>query len=47
MLSAVSEDNEFSAFISPELKPALIRSIFSAYYNPQFEKEVIFGTNCL
>jgi sulfotransferase len=29
MLEAMSEDNEFSTFISPEQKRALIMSIFS------------------
>ena len=47
MLEAMSEDNEFSAFISPEQKRALILSIFSAYYQPQADKEVIFDTNRL
>lgn len=47
MLEAMSEDNEFSAFISPEQKRALIASIFSAYCHPQAEKEVIFDTNRL
>jgi Sulfotransferase domain. len=47
MLEAMSEDNEFSVFISPEQKRALILSIFSAYYHPQVEKEVIFDTNRL
>jgi len=45
MLEAMSEDNEFSVFISSEQKRALIMSIFSAYYHPQAEKEVIFDTN--
>ncbi|MEG5031534.1 sulfotransferase [Microcoleus sp. AT3-D2] len=47
MLEAMSEDNEFSAFISPEQKRALIISIFSAYYHPQADKEIIFDTNRL
>ena len=47
MLEAMSEDNEFSVFISSEQKRALIMSIFSAYYHPQAEKEVIFDTNRL
>ena len=47
MLEAMSEDNEFSAFISPEQKRALIMGIFSAYYQPQADKEVIFDTNRL
>ena len=44
---AMSEDNEFSAFISPEQKLAWIASIFSAYYHPQADKEIIFDTNRL
>jgi len=47
ILEAMSEDNEFSVFISPEQKRALILSIFSAYYHPQSDKEVIFDTNRL
>lgn len=47
MLEAMSEDNEFSVFISPEQKRVLILSIFSAYYHPQVEKEIIFDTNRL
>jgi hypothetical protein len=48
MLEAMSEDNEFSAFISPVAqKRALILSIFSAYYHRQADKEIIFDTNRL
>ncbi|MEG4407540.1 sulfotransferase [Microcoleus sp. MON2_D5] len=47
MLEAMSENNEFSVFISSEQKRVLIMSIFSAYYHPQAEKEVIFDTNRL
>jgi sulfotransferase len=47
MLEAMSEDNEFSAFISKEQKRTLIASIFSAYYSPQADKQVIFDTNRL
>ncbi len=47
MWEAMSEDNEFSVFISPEQKRARIRSIFSAYYHPQADKEIIFDTNRL
>jgi len=47
MLEAMSEDNEFSVFITPEQKRALILSIFSAYYHPQADKEIIFDTNRL
>jgi len=47
MLEAMSEDNEFSVFISDEQKRALILSIFSAYYHPQTDKEVLFDTNRL
>ena len=47
MLEAMNEDNEFSRFISPEQKRALILSIFSVYYHPQVDKEIVFGTNRL
>jgi sulfotransferase len=46
MLSAMSQDNDCSVFISPEQKRALIMSIFSAYYR-QAEKEAMFDTNHL
>jgi len=45
MLEAMSEDNEFSVFISDARKRSLILSIFSAYYHPQADKEVLFDTN--
>jgi sulfotransferase len=45
MWEAKSEDNEFSVFIYPEQKRARILSIFSAYYHPQADKEIIFDTN--
>ncbi|AVH67138.1 sulfotransferase family protein [Nostoc sp. 'Peltigera membranacea cyanobiont' N6] len=47
MLEAMSEDNEFSVFITPEQKRALTLTIFSTFYEPQAEKEVIFDTNRL
>jgi sulfotransferase len=40
MLEAISEDNEFSTFISLEQKRVLILSIFSAYYHPQSPEEL-------
>ncbi|EAW35712.1 sulfotransferase [Lyngbya sp. PCC 8106] len=48
MLDAMSEENEFSVFISPEQRQDLILSIFSAYYQQQIaENKVIFDTNRL
>lgn len=47
MLVAMSEENEFSVFISPEQKQQLIFSIFTTYYQPQADKAVIFDTNRL
>ncbi|MEG4806760.1 sulfotransferase [Microcoleus sp. F8-D3] len=47
MLETMSEDNEFSVFISQEQKRTLIASIFSVYYSPQADKQVIFDTNRL
>lgn len=47
MLEAMSEDNEFSVFITPEQKRALTLTIFSTFYEAQAEKEVIFDTNRL
>jgi sulfotransferase len=43
----MSENNEFSVFITPEQKRALTLNIFSTFYQPQAEKEVIFDTNRL
>ncbi|MBH8564825.1 sulfotransferase [Nostoc sp. CENA67] len=47
MLEAMSEDNEYSVFITPEQKRALTLTIFSTFYQPQGDKEVIFDTNRL
>jgi len=42
MLEAMSEDNEFSVFITPDQKRALTLAIFSTFYESQADKEVIF-----
>lgn len=47
MLEAMSEDNEFSVFITPEQKRALTLTIFSTFYQPEAHKKVIFDTNRL
>jgi len=47
MLEAMSEDNEFSTFISPEQKRTGILRIFWAYYHPQVDQEIVFDTNRL
>ncbi|MEL7039048.1 MAG: sulfotransferase [Cyanobacteria bacterium J06592_8] len=48
MLDAMSEENEFSVFISPEQRRELILGIFSAYYQQQIAAgTVIFDTNRL
>lgn len=47
MLEAMSEDNEYSTFISPAQKQAIVQSIFTAYYQPQADKEIVFDTNRL
>ncbi|MCW5319415.1 sulfotransferase [Nostoc sp. KVJ3] len=47
ILEAMSEDNEFSVFITPEQKRALTLTIFSTFYESQAQKEVIFDTNRL
>jgi sulfotransferase len=47
MLEAMSEDNEFSVFITPEQKRALTLTIFTTYYQPQIKKDIIFDTNRL
>ncbi len=46
MIEAMSEDNEFSLFISPEQKRNIILSLFSTYYQEQIaNQQVIFDTN--
>ncbi|MGB3533910.1 MAG: sulfotransferase [Microcoleaceae cyanobacterium] len=48
MLEAMSEDNEFSIFLSPEQKKNILLSLFSAYYQTQIEPDsVLFDTNRL
>ncbi len=47
LLEAMSENNEFSVFITPEQKRALTLTIFSTFYEEQGDKEVIFDTNRL
>ncbi|NES79804.1 MULTISPECIES: sulfotransferase [Okeania] len=47
LLEAMSENNEFSVFITPEQKRALTLTIFSTFYEAQGDKEVIFDTNRL
>ncbi|MEA5518586.1 MAG: sulfotransferase [Limnoraphis robusta] len=48
MLDAMSEENEFSVFLSQDQRRDLILSIFSAYYQQQLaEKKVVFDTNRL
>lgn len=47
LLEAMSEENEFSVFLSPVQKRELILSLFSTYYQSQTDKGVIFDTNRL
>lgn len=47
MLEAMSDNNEFSVFITPQQKRALLLSIFEAYYQPFADQTVIFDTNRL
>ncbi len=47
LLEAMSENNEFSVFITPEQKRALTLTIFSTFYEAEGDKEVIFDTNRL
>ncbi len=48
MLEAMSEDNEFSVFLSPEQKKNILLSLFSAYYQKQIDQyPIIFDTNRL
>ncbi|MGE5656362.1 MAG: sulfotransferase, partial [Actinomycetota bacterium] len=45
MLEAMSEEFESSVFISPEQKRAMIKSIFTNYYQSHSEREIIFDTS--
>lgn len=45
MLEAMSEEYEGSVFLSAEQKQAMISSIFTNYYQPQSDKEIIFDTS--
>jgi sulfotransferase len=48
MLEAMSEDNEFSVFLSAEQKKNILLSLFSAYYQKQIEPyPILFDTNRL
>ena len=48
MLEAMSAENEFSVFLSPEQKKNILLSLFSAYYQQQIEPyPIIFDTNRL
>jgi sulfotransferase len=48
MLEAMSEDNEFSVFLSPEQKKNILLNVFSGYYQEQIEQyPIIFDTNRL
>ncbi len=48
MLEAMSEENEFSIFLSPEQKQKILMGIFSAYYQTQLDQDqIIFDTNRL
>jgi sulfotransferase len=47
MLEAMSDDREYSVFLSDQQKQQLLVSIFASYYQEQFKNdtEVIFDTN--
>jgi sulfotransferase len=48
MLEAMSEENEFSVFLSAEHKKNILLSLFSAYYQTQIEQyPILFDTNRL
>ncbi len=48
MIEAMSEENEFSIFLSSEQKRNIVLSLFSAYYQEQIaNQQVIFDTNRL
>lgn len=45
ILEAMGEDSEHSVFISTQQKRAIVQGIFTGYYQPQADKEVVFDTN--
>lgn len=45
MIEAMGEDSEHSIFISTQQKRAIVQGIFTGYYQPRADKEIIFDTN--
>ena len=45
MLGELSGRNEYSVFISDEQRQRMLRSLFDAYYGPEYAAEVVFDTN--
>ena len=47
MVEAMSPGKEFAVFISPEQRRDILKSLFTAYYRKEDQKEVTFDTNRL
>lgn len=45
MLSELSDQNEFSLFISNDQRHRMLKGLFDSYYGPEFGAEVIFDTS--
>ena len=45
MLSELSDQNEFSVFISNDQRRRILNGLFNSYYGPEFGAEVIFDTS--
>jgi sulfotransferase len=45
MLSELSDQNEFSLFISNDQRRRILKSLFDGYYGPEFSADVIFDTS--
>ena len=45
LLGEMSGRNEFSVFINDEQRKRVLSGVFSSFYGPEFEAEVIFDTN--
>ncbi|GLQ90698.1 sulfotransferase family protein [Dyella flagellata] len=45
LLGELSDRNEYSVFISDAQRQRMLRSLFDAYYGPEYGAEVVFDTN--
>ncbi len=45
MLSELSDQSEFSVFVSNDQRSRILKGLFDSYYGPEFGGDVIFDTN--